>query len=957
MKTKKSLFFSYGNDRYVELVLKIKTQLEQHGFCVFLDHEKLHVGSDWESTLEQAISEYEDFLFFITKHSARRPDGYCLNEVALAILLNKNIIPILLENQKPPLSIIRLQYIDFQDLQKVVDTSIFNQKIEYLISILNGEKSLDSEGIQASLLRQLDPIDFTQDFKKHQIIGREWLIEKINQLLERNEDSRVLWVTADAGYGKSAIAAYLAEFHPDVIGIHFCSYSSPEKKDPINVIKTLAFHFQSQIDGYYDEIKFIDINGKSADRLMDDLILNPLERLTDIKDRYLFIIDGIDEALDGEKNPLIDLVQEKFNLLPQQIKIIITSRKEPYIQQSLSRYRPIVLHADEEENIHDCKLLIEKKLKENNYKIENEEYFIQKLLDQSEANMLYLINFFESVNEGYVELNNVDAFPEGLNSFYIAYFQRKFPLLEKYDKEIALIFEQIIVFSGEVNAALIVKILHLTKAQVDKKIYLIGAFVHKKDELEYFDFYHKSFKDWLLRDDNRYQVDMERAYENLYDFFTQMDEEELLANKNNIYFHYLFISFCFEKNHEKHFKSFLKVFDIEVLFKVVNLFIEEKKYIWGYKLQKYIENNLNTYYENSQSIKYFIQLLYLKVELREHLQEKIEFEALIDVLDKTISSEQQIHKHVQEYVNLLILLYESSPSNYIWNKMQLLLNSRKNLIHEDSKNAQFWKKYKNKINEIEFDRKKAAIPKIKTFILFAIAGIFFAGIIGGYIGNKVEQQITIKQISIDRKKVSAKDIVTFESNSSIVTRATAGAVVATTGVANIIKGYMDGVVSEKNIYGADPKEIAIINSIITGIPIVGIIVIPCLLSGVDIKTSFICFGAIIFTVIALFIIVLFAIILIRKKRKRILQNFLNNQRKLKLVSKSFESAPQEWVNSYIKIIEELFKIYSKSRKPDRIQKIIDRHWYIFENLYRSNPNRWGNVYVKVKNIKIYSTLK
>ena len=111
-----------------------------------------------------------------------------------------------------------------------------------------------------------------------------------------------------------------------MIGIHYCSYNFPKKKNPINVIKTLAYQFQSQLSNYFSEIRNIEVFNKNEYELFEELILNPLNKL-DLESTYIFIIDGLDEAKDDNgQNKLANLICDEFQKLPKNIKIIVTSR-------------------------------------------------------------------------------------------------------------------------------------------------------------------------------------------------------------------------------------------------------------------------------------------------------------------------------------------------------------------------------------------------------------------------------------------------------------------------------------------------------------------------------------------------------------------------------------------------------------------------------------------------------
>ncbi|KAF0748551.1 hypothetical protein AaE_007317, partial [Aphanomyces astaci] len=50
----------------------------------------------------------------MTPHALRRPDGYCLNEIARASSLKLNIFPVLVCDSEPPQSISMLPYFDLQ---------------------------------------------------------------------------------------------------------------------------------------------------------------------------------------------------------------------------------------------------------------------------------------------------------------------------------------------------------------------------------------------------------------------------------------------------------------------------------------------------------------------------------------------------------------------------------------------------------------------------------------------------------------------------------------------------------------------------------------------------------------------------------------------------------------------------------------------------------------------------
>lgn len=91
-----------------------------HGHEVWFD-EHLIPGDDWEQLIEQGIDwvaerpETGRVLLVMTPHSVRRPDGYCLNELAHALNRRLTVVPVMLVSVEPPLSISRLQWLDMTD--------------------------------------------------------------------------------------------------------------------------------------------------------------------------------------------------------------------------------------------------------------------------------------------------------------------------------------------------------------------------------------------------------------------------------------------------------------------------------------------------------------------------------------------------------------------------------------------------------------------------------------------------------------------------------------------------------------------------------------------------------------------------------------------------------------------------------------------------------------------------
>ncbi|EGZ26650.1 hypothetical protein PHYSODRAFT_470533 [Phytophthora sojae] len=115
------IFLSYGHDRFQALAFHLKAQLQRRGHVVWLDIEKLSAGIDWEEGIARGLSWVRDagqdgrVLLVMTPHALRRPDGYCLNEVARAASLRLNIFLVMVAESAPPPSIAMLPFFDMRD--------------------------------------------------------------------------------------------------------------------------------------------------------------------------------------------------------------------------------------------------------------------------------------------------------------------------------------------------------------------------------------------------------------------------------------------------------------------------------------------------------------------------------------------------------------------------------------------------------------------------------------------------------------------------------------------------------------------------------------------------------------------------------------------------------------------------------------------------------------------------
>lgn len=586
------IFISYGHDSNIDLVERIKTDIENikdeqnyKKFDCWLDSEKLKIKDNWEWELEKAIEESDIVLFFITPHSARRPHGYCLKELSYATNITKTpIIPIMIEKENTPISICQLQYVDLLDLEQ------YEKKFQELIKAIENPIEIEFSNTLVTKNKNLfNPIDFRYLISMHlkSFEGRSWIYNDINDWLEKEIDSKVLWITADAGYGKSAIASFLADRHPSSVGVHFCQYYSKETKSPINIIKTFAYQLSTQFVPYQkalevmkqdNDFSFEINNMTNIHDLFVKLLINPLLLLKSNKPLF-FIIDALDEATEEMNNSILDMISREFNYLPSWVKVVIVSRPESYIRTKLVHLNPLELKADNLNNINDLKNYIKTSAKSKKIIIDKQQ--IDQLIKKSEGIILYIKEFLYGLKEIKITSQRIEDFPENLNGIYLQYFQRKFPNQLIYEKEqldfVSLIIEGYMPFEKD----LLMYILNCSERSINKLISSFGSYI--KVENNKVSFFHKSIYDWLASSEAyTYMGDKKRAnvliLDKLWEYYIYDNDK-----KNN--YHIFLLNSLYK---EKKFKELNKILqDI--------LFIGE---IYDNRTHKYFKNILEMFIEN-----------------------------------------------------------------------------------------------------------------------------------------------------------------------------------------------------------------------------------------------------------------------------------------------------------------------------------------------------------------------
>src|SRR5271166_228103 len=441
------VFISYGHDDYASLAVRIKHDLEALGHEVWFDVDRLKPGGDWERYIEEGFEfsakdvESGRFLLLMTPHSVRRPVGYCLNELARAYSRNLPILPVMVSAVEPPLSICRMQYLDMRNCFPAEQhEEQYRKQLDALVKALV-EKQVPFEGVQQRLLHYLQPITYSDDLTRHllRFTGREWVMTEVDAWLASS--SRVLWITGEAGVGKSAIAAWLCNKRPEIAAYHFCRFGNSDRVDARKALFSLAYQLSTQLPVYQDRLNASPLDQTVVETnvpaVFDRLFVNPLTDVVPLTDKpHVLLIDALDEATSKGGNELASLIGNEFDRLPPWLRVIVTSRPyEQEINSELQALDPWKLDAGRDENKDDIRKYLYREMQPFTGDGAPSDEVVDKIMDKSEGLFLYVSLVREELERGRLSLARMEEFPQGLGGVYLQWFKRYFPDPKLYETE------------------------------------------------------------------------------------------------------------------------------------------------------------------------------------------------------------------------------------------------------------------------------------------------------------------------------------------------------------------------------------------------------------------------------------------------------------------------------------------------------------------------------------------
>ena len=341
------------------------------------------------------------------------------------------------------------------------------------------------------------------------------IFDKITSWLDnRTSENRVMVISGDAGMGKSVISAVLCQrmrHAGRLSGSHFCQHNKTRTRNPKTMLQSLAYELSEFLPPYKRELvkalrnlgEDINYDNLKVGELFELLFEEPLRNVDDPGESLLIVIDGLDESEYKGRNEMLDVIANHFFTLPIWLRFCVTTRPEINIADRLKTFNPVLLEQDDEENVKDIRLFLERQLC-SVIQSGSEEVVIDALVREAAGHFLYAYLMVDFIKENVSLLTPEElgrTLPSGVSSVYQSYFER-------LEKELKIGEDQFLTFLSALAAAreplprdfVYKMLLSDSKSpsdprKVTKAIDSISTLLPVHDDCIVF--FHKSLKDWL----------------------------------------------------------------------------------------------------------------------------------------------------------------------------------------------------------------------------------------------------------------------------------------------------------------------------------------------------------------------------------------------------------------------------------------------------------------------------
>ena len=276
---------------------------------------------------------------------------------------------------------------------------------------------------------------------------RSWLFADFDRWFSYPGDARAYVLLGDAGVGKTVVAAALAkrtQADGRLGACYFCHCKDTIRSDPRNLIRTVAYQLCKCNEEYRKKVggerKVTTILANSAlglNELFSKLLQEPLGKCDTYSKRRVVIIDALDEINYESRKDFLDLLLDRFPLLPKWLVFFITSRPDDIVQSSLKRYKPCIKICagngqdadDYRQHEEDIRRFLRKKVKSSDLP-----YSVEDVVAKCNGLFLYAYYISQVLSDRKSSIKGAnldDLFPGDIERFFRKNFGRIFKELGK----------------------------------------------------------------------------------------------------------------------------------------------------------------------------------------------------------------------------------------------------------------------------------------------------------------------------------------------------------------------------------------------------------------------------------------------------------------------------------------------------------------------------------------------
>ena len=239
------------------------------------------------------------------------------------------------------------------------------------------------------------------------------------------------------------------------------------------------------------------------------------------RERYLIVIDALDEAAEDGRNPLVELLARDAQRLPGWLGLLITSRPESAVTTPLQGLHPLVLDTRTEANRRDVSDYVRRQLAPQLGDRADADRLVESLLEKSEGVFLYVERVCDDIRQGNLSLERLDEMPRGLGGVFRQFFDRQFPDKDVYARVVEPLLGVILAAREPLPVALLQELFGWREAELRAWLRGLGSLFPTTREKagDVVRPYHKSLPDWLTdeRRAGQYFVDLATGHTRLAD--------------------------------------------------------------------------------------------------------------------------------------------------------------------------------------------------------------------------------------------------------------------------------------------------------------------------------------------------------------------------------------------------------------------------------------------------------